>query len=41
MQISECEQQARQCRKMAAEMNDSTHKKQMEVLWPRYGKRSF
>jgi hypothetical protein len=32
MQISECEQQARQCRKMAAEMNDSTHKKQMEVM---------
>jgi hypothetical protein len=32
MQISDYEQQARECRKIAAEMNDPTHKKQMEVM---------
>jgi hypothetical protein len=32
MQISEYEQHARECRKMAAEMDDPTHKKQMEVM---------
>jgi hypothetical protein len=32
MQISDYGQQARQCRKMAAEMNDPIHKMQMEIM---------